>query len=314
MNDVLRDRVRGCVVGAAVGDALGMPLEFGSKIPTTALVREMTGGPLPAGAFTDDTEMALALSDSLLAHRPLDPADLADRFVAWLQSKPRDVGIHTGSVLYQIAAGEPWDRVAESVLRRRPDSAGNGSMMRCWPIAVAHWNDLDLLVSESRLQSRVTHPHPDCIEGCVFVNSAIYYLLRGLLPAEAIARAMTHADLSPEMQKVIRSAPRKPRDALENSGWVRHAVESVVWGMRTWDSFEEIVVQVANLGNDADTSAAIVGAMAGAVYGLSAIPDRWLAELHGEWPLRSGTIWTSEDFVALADRLAETGENEPAGR
>jgi len=306
MKAVLRDRIRGCVVGAAVGDALGMSLEFGPKIPPTALVREMASKRLPAGTFTDDTEMALALSESLLAHQPLDPADLADRFVAWVRCNPPDVGIHTGSVLGRIAAGEPWDQVAENVLRTRPNSAGNGSMMRCWPVAVAYWDDLDLLVSESKLQSRVTHPHPDCVEGCAFVNSAIYYLFRGLLPAEAIARAMTHANLSPEMQDRIRSAPQRPREALENSGWVQHAVESVIWGIRTWDSFEEIVVQVANLGNDADTSAAIVGALAGAAFGLSAIPERWLAKLHGEWPLRSGTIWRTEDLISLADRLADT--------
>lgn len=309
MEAVARDRIQGCVVGAAVGDALGMSLEFGPKIPSAALVRDMAHGRLPAGTFTDDTEMALALSDSLLAHQPLDPIDLANRFVAWFQCNPPDVGIHTGNVLRQIAAGEPWDRVAENVLRKRPDSAGNGSVMRCWPVAVAHWNDLDLLISESRLQSRVTHPHPDCVESCVFVNSAIYYLFRGMLPAEAVARAMTHADLSPEMQEAIRSAPQRHRETLKNSGWVQHAVESVIWGMRSWDSFEETIVQVANLGNDADTSAAIAGALAGAAYGLSAIPERWLAELHGEWPLRSGTIWRTEDLISLADRLANIGNN-----
>ncbi len=78
----IQGRMRGCAVGAAVGDALGMPLEFGPRRPADRLVREMQGGRLPPGTFTDDTEMALALAESLLAHRPLDPMDLAQRFVA----------------------------------------------------------------------------------------------------------------------------------------------------------------------------------------------------------------------------------------
>ena len=88
----LQERARGCAVGAAVGDALGMPLEFGAPSPPDRLVRHMQPGRLPAGAFTDDTEMALALAESLLARRPLDPADLACRFVRWYRANPPDVG------------------------------------------------------------------------------------------------------------------------------------------------------------------------------------------------------------------------------
>ncbi|HSR31954.1 MAG TPA: ADP-ribosylglycohydrolase family protein, partial [Anaerolineae bacterium] len=108
MTDEMLDRIWGCAVGAAVGDALGMPLEFGPRRPAGALVRDMAPGRIPAGTFTDDTEMALALAESLLACRPLDPADLAGRFVAWYRAGPDDVGIHTRQVLSRFAAGEPW--------------------------------------------------------------------------------------------------------------------------------------------------------------------------------------------------------------
>ena len=131
MDPLLQDRARGCAVGAAVADALGMPLEFGPRRPAGRLVREMQAGRIPAGTFTDDTEMALALADSLLAHRPLDPADLARRFADWVQAGPDDVGIHTRAVLSRVAAGEPWDRAVEAVQHQRPGSAGNGSVMRC---------------------------------------------------------------------------------------------------------------------------------------------------------------------------------------
>ena len=303
MDPLLQDRAQGCAVGAAVADALGMPLEFGPRRPAGRLVREMQAGRIPAGTFTDDTEMALALADSLLTHRPLDPADLARRFADWVQAGPDDVGIHTRTVLSRVAAGEPWDRAVEAVQHQRPESAGNGSVMRCWPVALAHWDDLDSLLADSRLQSRVTHPHAECVAGSAFVNLVIYHLLRGVAAPEAVARAMEAADLPEPLEIVVQAAPERCRDELVNSGWVRHTLESVVWGLRTTDSFEDAVVQVVNLGNDADTAGAVVGALAGAAYGLAAIPARWREVLRGEWPLRSGRLWRAADLALLADRL-----------
>ena len=298
-----RGRVRGCAVGAAVGDALGMPLEFGPRQPTERLVREMRSGRIPAGTFTDDTEMALALAESLLVHCPLDPADLALRFVAWYRTGPDDVGIHTRSVLSRIASGESWEQAAAAVQRQKPGSAGNGSVMRCWPVALVHWDHLDQLLADSRMQSRVTHPHPECVDGSAFVNAVIYYLLRGNPPVEAVTRALEAVGMPDPLRAVIEAVPGRRREELRNSGWVRHTLESAVWGLLTTDSFEEAVVQVVNLGNDADTAGTVVGALAGATYGLEAIPTRWRDVLQGEWPLKSGTRWRTSELVDLADRL-----------
>jgi ADP-ribosyl-[dinitrogen reductase] hydrolase len=300
---MVQDRARGCAVGAAVGDALGMPLEFGPSQPAERPVREMRAGRIPAGSFTDDTEMALALAESLLAQYPLDADDLAQRFVAWHRAGPDDVGIHTSGVLSGIAAGRPWQQAVEAAQRRRPDSAGNGSVMRCWPVALAHWENLDRLRADSRLQSRVTHPHPECLAGSEFANATMFHLLHQVPPAEAVGRALADVQLPPPLRTVIETAPECPRQALKNSGWVRHTLESAVWGLLTTGSFEEAVVQVVNLGNDADTAGTVVGALAGAAYGLEAIPARWRVSLRGEWPLKSGLVWGAQDVIDLADRL-----------
>ena len=258
-------RLWGCAVGAAVGDALGMPLEFGPPQPAGRLVREMQPGRLPAGSFTDDTEMALALAESLLAHCPLDPADLAERFVAWYRAGPPDVGIQTAQVLGRIARGEVWNTAVAAVQAGKPDSAGNGSIMRCWPVALAHWDNLAGLLADSRLQSSVTHPHPECVAGSALINAIIYFLVHGATPPEAVARALdTIHDLPPGLAQAITTASGRSRSELKNSGWVRHTVESAIWGLLTTDSFEEAVIQVVNLGNDADTAGAVVGAWAGA--------------------------------------------------
>ena len=313
MNTDIVDRLRGVAVGAAVGDALGMSLEFGPAIPLDRLVRAMQPGRLPAGAFTDDTEMALALADSLLERCPLDAENLAQHFVAWYRAGPSDVGIQTSSVLGRLMRGADWQAAVDAVQQAKPNSAGNGSVMRCWPAALAHWDDRDRLLADSRLQSQVTHGHPECVAGSAFINVAIYTLVRGTEPRETVRRALDQVDMPSGLRQAIEAAPSKSRAALPNSGWVRHTIESAVWGMLTTNSFEEAVVQVVNLGNDADTAGAVVGALAGAAYGLQAIPAAWRAALHGEWPLRSGSRWDEARLVALADRLAGSGASSGGG-
>jgi ADP-ribosyl-[dinitrogen reductase] hydrolase len=276
----------------------------------------MRPGRLPAGTFTDDTEMALAVADSLLACSVLDGKDLAQRFVAWYRAEPADVGNHTRAVLSRMATGEAWGCAVGEVQRTAPASAGNGSLMRSWPVALVHWRDLDRLIADSRLQSQVTHSHPECVAAVSLVNAIIYSLLRGTAPAEAVLMALQCVDVPASLRALVQEAPKRPRESLQNSGWVRHTLESAIWGLMTTDSFEAALVQVVNLGNDADTAGAVVGALAGATYGLASIPERWRDALHGEWPLRSGRQWNAERLADLADRLvasAALADPRPAG-
>jgi ADP-ribosyl-[dinitrogen reductase] hydrolase len=314
MDEHMLDRLRGCAVGAAIGDALGMPLEFQPPSAADRLVIEMRPGRLPAGSFTDDTEMALTLADSLLTHFPLDGDDLAQRFVAWYEAGPPDVGIQTSQVLSRIEQGETWQQSSETAFRKRPGSAGNGSLMRTWPVALAHFNTPDLLAANSRLQSRVTHAHPDCTAACAITCLMIGQLSRGTPPAVAFELAVSpgkQTGLADDFHTMLVEAPFHRRSELKNSGWVRHTLESAVWGLMTTHSFEEAVIQVANLGGDADTAASVVGALAGAAYGLSAIPQTWLDQLQGEWPLHSGCFWQTLDFINLANRLVGLEKNYP---
>lgn len=307
MQSDLVQRLRGCAVGAAVGDALGMPLEFGPRQPTDQLIRSMIPGRLPAGSFTDDTEMALALAESLLVKSPLEPEDLAQRFIAWMQTNPPDVGIQTASILSWMKNGLDWRAASLKALQEMPNSAGNGSVMRCWPVAVACWNRPAQLISNSEIQSRITHPHPDCVAGSVLVNMMIAALIRGSEPHTALKEGLLAASPSPEFELMILTAPHRKRHELKNSGWVRHTIESAVWGLLTTSSFEEAVIRVANLGADADTAAAVTGALAGAAYGYESIPSNWRDTLRGEWPVKSGRYWTVNDLIDMADRLSQIG-------
>jgi ADP-ribosyl-[dinitrogen reductase] hydrolase len=176
------------------------------------MVREMRSGRLPAGTFTDDTEMALALAESLLAHRPLDPADLADRFVAWYEAGPEDIGYQTRMVLHEISRGAEWEQASKVIYRAYPDSSGNGSVMRCWPVALSYWDDLPGLLVDSRLQSQVTHRHAECVAACAFVNAATFELLRGTAPAAAVERALQAVEMPEPLQAAIEAAPSKRRE------------------------------------------------------------------------------------------------------
>jgi ADP-ribosyl-[dinitrogen reductase] hydrolase len=160
-------------------------------------------------------------------------------------------------------------------------------------------------LADSRLQSRVTHPHSECEAGSAFVNATIYHLLHGTSREDAVAQALDAVDMPTPLRAVIEQAPTHSRGELKNSGWVRHTLESAVWGLLTTDTFEDAVVQVVNLGNDADTAGAVVGALAGAAYGIDAIPLRWREALQGEWPLRSGNLWHEINLIELADLLTE---------
>jgi ADP-ribosyl-[dinitrogen reductase] hydrolase len=303
------DRLRGIALGAAVGDALGMPLEFGPARAHERFVRDMLAARLPAGSFTDDTEMALALSESLLFCRPLNGKDLAQRFLAWYLTSPPDVGNQTAQALQRINSGISWEQGATSLLAQSPENAGNGSLMRCYPVVLAWWSNPEQIVIDSALQSKITHPQQDCISGCIFINMMLYHLLDGLSCPEAFKSALSSVALSEGFHQVVSQAPQKSREALKNSGWVRHTVESAVWALLNTNSFEEAIVQVVNLGGDADTAGCVTGALAGARYGMSNIPENWIRMLKGEFPVHSGAIWHAEDFISLADRLSTGNPN-----
>ena len=307
MDPAIQDRLRGCAVGAAIGDALGMPLEFGPPSAENALVRELQAGRLPAGSFTDDTEMAIALAESLLFQKPLDTNDLIQRFVAWFHTNPPDIGIQTSRILGWLAAGHPFEDVLARTKLEMPDSAGNGSLMRCWPVALAWLKGRSERIADTRLQSQITHPHPDCQTACVFVNLMIVDLIQGVPKQEAFQAALQSVELSDNFRQMIEKAPRQQRKDLQNTGWVRHTLESAIWGLMNTTSFSEAVVQVANLGQDADTAASVAGALAGAAqgqYGLNAIPATWQEQLQGQWPPHSGELLHTDDFIRIADALA----------
>lgn len=269
-----RDRALGSMLGLAVGDAVGTTLEFSAKPRQPALEDLVGGGPfsLKAGQWTDDTAMALALADSLIHEARLDPYDLMDRFVDWARNGSYsstgtcfDIGVTTGRALNAyLRSGNPLAGSSD------PEQAGNGSIMRLAPVAVRHWNDPAELDRVARLQSRTTHGADEAVEGAATLAALL---------AEAIAGRSLPELVEDHGPKVRSYRPAQPRHEVRGTGYVVACLHAALWAVARTSNFRDAVLMAANLGEDADTTAAVAGQIAGAIYGRSGIPAVWLEKL-----------------------------------
>ena len=281
----LLSRFRGCLLGLACGDAVGTTVEFRSR-GSFASVRDMVGGgpfELQPGQWTDDTSMALCLGQSLLDRNGFDAVDQMNRYVNWWQwgylsstGECFDIGSTTRRALETFL--EDGDPFAGST---RPDSAGNGSLMRLAPIPLFFFDAEDLAptVHFSGESSRTTHAALEAVECCRLFGRVISAALNGADRDELLSGG---EDLvtSPRVREIARGAfVGKAREAIRGSGYCVESLEAALWCVSTTSSFRDAVLEAVNLGDDADTTAAIAGQLAGALYGASSIPDAWLERL-----------------------------------
>jgi ADP-ribosyl-[dinitrogen reductase] hydrolase len=277
------DRARGALLGLAVGDAIGTTVEFmprGSFAPLTDMVG---GGPfnLLPGQWTDDTSMALCLGASLLEHG-FDLADQIDRYLQWhdegymsSNGKCFDIGLATSTALERYrATGE--SRAGSA----KPDSAGNGSIMRLAPVPIYYLDTPVRALKYSAEQSKTTHRAPECLMACQLMTEVMLRALQGLPKADVFAVSQQNLPLTPALQAIARGDYKSKAEAdIEGSGYVVASLEAALWCFWNTTSFKDCVLLAANLGDDADTTAAVAGQLAGAFYGESGIPASWLKKL-----------------------------------
>lgn len=292
-----RDRFRGALLGLACGDAVGTTVEFcprGSFTPVTDMVG---GGPfqLEPGQWTDDTSLALCLATSLVETGRFDLRDQMERYVAWwetgyLSSNGRcfDIGNATQSSLLRYQ--ETDDPEAGD---RSPWSAGNGSIMRLAPAPLFYATDPDKAERAAARSSKTTHGARECVHACRLFARILLSALRGE-PKETCLFAQFGE--RPFTEKIEAIARGKYRDAsaddIVGTGYVVQSLEAALWSFWTTYDFESAILTAVNLGDDADTTAAVCGQIAGVFYGASGIPNRWLQRLA-----------MREEITDLADRL-----------
>lgn len=283
----IRERATGALLGLAIGDALGTTLEFSARDSRPRLTGMEGGGPfrLEPGQWTDDTSMALALADSLIICDGLDEQDLMTRFVSWMDegaysSNGRcfDIGNTVRGALTRFKqTGNP---IAGST---DPQSAGNGSLMRLAPVAIRYWDDEKARRDAAARQSRTTHGASEAVDACVAFAEMLADAIADKPRSEVLRNRVGEPPFAGQISDIIAGSWRgKPRSEIKSSGYVAHSLEAAIWCVARTGSFAEAVLLAANLGDDADTVAAITGQLAGAIYGYQAIPRPWLGTLAGE--------------------------------
>jgi ADP-ribosyl-[dinitrogen reductase] hydrolase len=286
-----QERFRGCLVGLAVGDALGTSIEFsppGTFVPLTDM---LGGGPfhLLPGQWTDDTSMALCLAESLVECQGFDPVDQLKRYNLWsqeghLSSNGRcfDIGGTVRQALRRFQqTGEPFCGSTD------PSTAGNGSLMRLAPVPMFFADRPVQAIERSAQCSRTTHAAPAAVDACRYMGALICGALTGEAKEVLLSRRYAPVSGCWEKNPLVREIDeiacgsfknRQPPE-IKGTGYVVKSLEAALWAFYRSESYQEGCLMAANLGDDADTTAAIYGQLAGANYGLADIPIAWREKL-----------------------------------
>ena len=297
-------RFRGCLLGLAVGDAVGTTLEFCAPGSFTPITDMHGGGPfaLRAGQWTDDTSMALCLAHSLLYRQGFDAADQMNRYCNWYQhgylsstGTCFDIGGTVRQALERYLDGGPAFSGSDD-----PRSAGNGSLMRLAPVAMFYAQRPEQLGERAADSSRTTHAAPEALDACRLFAFQLRAALLGsgrdevLRPAALPSQSLVTPAIGALLVRVHASVARAQ---IRGTGYVVDALSAALWCFATTDTFADAVLRAANLGDDADTTAAICGQLAGAFYGIDGIPAAWRER-----------VQDAAEIVALADRLYEAAQ------
>ena len=310
------DRYRGSLLGLAAGDALGTTLEFRSPGSFEPLTDMIGGGPfrLEPGQWTDDTSMALCLAESLVECRGFDPFDQLDRYVRWsldgyLSSNGRcfDIGMTVSSALHRYGR----DGSNPDAGSTDPQSAGNGSIMRLAPVPQYYARDPLRAITRAADSSRTTHGATEAVDACRYLAALIVGAVNGVSKAELLAERYTpipelwdEAPLAPRIDAIAAGSFRhRDPPAIRGTGYVVQSLEAALWAFDRSSTFEAGALLAVNLGDDADTTGAVFGQLAGAFYGEAAIPQAWRDRL------ALGDLITS-----FADRLHSTAHDAETHR
>ncbi len=277
-----RDRVLGSMLGLAVGNILGLPVEGWSHLQ---IVDRYPDGvteidPLEKGRpMDDDLAQAVDLAESLLLGGDF-VADFTQRLVRWRNENGRGIGSTTAAVIDLLEEGHHPLEAARIIYEERNFIAPNGGLMRCAPVALACHSNPERLVSESAGACAVTHYAPFCQWSCILINAAIFLLLKGKQPGIGELVSAARADGAPSA--VGDWASRVGHEVGEmtlDQGLIGHTLRCMqagLWALITPLDLESALVRVVSAGGDTDTNGAVAGAVLGARFGAAAIPRRWL--------------------------------------
>ena len=285
------ERYRGSLLGLAVGDAVGTTLEFKPPGSFTPIEDMVGGGPfqLQPGQWTDDTSMALCLAESLIEQQGFNPVHQLQKYLQWyregyLSSTGRcfDIGNTTIDGLRQFEkTQEPYCGSTD------PRSAGNGSIMRLAPVPLFYAKRPLEAIAKSAESSRTTHQATVAVEACRYLGALIVGAVNGVSREELLSKRYSpvpgYWEKNPLVEEIdeiaLGSFKHRQPPEIQGSGYVVKSLEAALWAFYNSHSFREGCLLAVNLGDDADTTGAVYGQLAGAFYGESGIPESWRSQL-----------------------------------
>ena len=279
-----QDRFRGCLLGLAVGDAIGTTVEFSKRGTFEPLTDMVGGGPfnLKPGQWTDDTSMALCLAASLAECKGFNTTDQMERYVQWADTGYMsstgtcfDIGLTVSTALRAFKkTGDPFSGSTH------PHSAGNGCIMRLAPVPMFYYPDINAAERYAAESSRTTHGCVQCIDASRLFARILVNALSGKSKEETALCASDAFTGDDAINSIARGDYlQKEMDSIYGTGYVVQSLEAALWCFMKTDTFNDAVLLAANLGDDADTTAAICGQVAGAYYGMTGIPEKYLKQL-----------------------------------
>ncbi len=304
--------IKSALLGVAVGDALGVPVEFNSRQtitqnPVTGMIGYGTYN-LPAGTWSDDSSLTFCLAEALT--QDFDLNTIGQNFVKWYQDDfwtPRgrvfDIGIATRQAIARLAKGEQ----PEFAGGFDETDNGNGSLMRILPL-LFHVQDkpINERFEITKKVSSITHRHIRSVIACFYYlefarqlflgkdKFETYTSLKTEITNHLISISINHKEIVLFDRLLKNNIHKQTADEIQSSGYVLHTLEASIWCLLTTDNYKEAVLKAVNLGNDTDTTGAVTGGLAGLLYGLDNIPINWINQ-----------IARKDDIENLAERLAE---------
>jgi ADP-ribosylglycohydrolase len=285
------EQYRGSLLGMAAADAVGTTVEF-KPAGTFAPLDDMVGGGpfnLKPGQWTDDTSMALCLAQSLVERQCFDPIDQLQRYLRWYRQGYMsssgvcfDIGNTTRAALQRFEqTGQPYCGVTD------PYTASNGSIMRLAAVPLFFAQNPAQAIERSGDSSRTTHAHLAAVDACRYLGALIVGAINGVSKEELLSTRYTPLPaywlaqpLTPEIDEIAAgSFKQRQPPQIQGSGHVVKSLEAALWAFYRSESFREGCLLAVNLGDDADTTGAVYGQLAGAYYGVEAIPASWRAQL-----------------------------------
>lgn len=291
MDKRLLNKARGALIGLAVGDAVGTTLEFKQPGTFTPITGMQGGGPfhLAAGQWTDDTSMALCMAESLIEQREFVPANHLKKYVQWFRNGHLsstgdcfDIGNTVANALhhYQKTRNDYCGSTD-------PHTAGNGSIMRLAPIPLFYHADAALCIERSGLSSCTTHAAEEAVDACRYMGGLLWGALHGHSKQQLLSAMYAPPEnywenypLTYEIARVAAgSFKEKMPPEIEGSGYVVKSLEAALWAFYHTENYADGLLKAVNLGDDADTTGAVYGQIAGAYYGEEGIPKHWRTKL-----------------------------------